>query len=163
MIKSVVCSLSTCTCKLRAYMYSTDHKQLNARSRLTREGGVRACERSMQHSRVAYEYSRTVYECMHASAHVCNDRLVPYVHVCTCTRGTRNLRMRMSERSTSAREQSTRTCDVHLQGFCEHARVNVKLLVICTVYIFYIPQYHFHGRRECLCQCPYPSDSAQKM
>ena len=29
------------------YMYSTDHKQLNARSRLTREGGARAHERSM--------------------------------------------------------------------------------------------------------------------
>ena len=93
--KKTNCILSRKKFAQFAYIYSTDHKQLNARSRLTREGGAGARERSMQHSRVAYEYSRVVYECVHASAsrRVCN----------TC-----NSRVRMSERSTSAREQSTR-------------------------------------------------------
>ena len=48
-------------------MYSTDHKQLNVCSRLTCEGGASACERSMQHSQVAYKYSRVVYKCAHVS------------------------------------------------------------------------------------------------
>ena len=42
-------------------MYSTDHKQLNTRLGLTREGGASARERSMQ-------YLWVQYECVHMSA-----------------------------------------------------------------------------------------------
>jgi hypothetical protein len=31
--------------------YSTDHKQFNARTHVTRKGGASACEKSMQHLR----------------------------------------------------------------------------------------------------------------
>lgn len=69
---------SACVCKYLytwvlahalASMCSTDPKQLNARLCLIHEGAASACERSMQHLWVAYEYSRVAYKCVSVSTH----------------------------------------------------------------------------------------------
>ena len=49
-------------------VYSTDHKQLNAHLRVTREGGTSARERSMKHSRAAYECARAMSTSMNRRA-----------------------------------------------------------------------------------------------
>ena len=92
----------TFTCTMYLYMYSTDHKQLNARSR------------------VDHECASRMRECYYSIA--------LYAGACVCV--------------WLLFVEHPRVYSVRLRGFFECSRVNIKLLVICTVHV------HVH----CLCE-----------
>ena len=101
-----------------ATRYSTGPKQLNARSHTTRAGGASACARDLStrtYSRLDHECESRTRECYYSIA----------LYACACMRAHTNTWLPFVERP--------RIYSVRSRGFFECLRINVKLLVICTV------------------------------